>query len=102
MAFDPERLRRERETACAQREARRATEIDRQIDEPVPRYWGWVPDVPQPPMEEKGSAVGGGDAIIVDEATAMVVTADVAVVAGVVGASEESPAAARGEDEMRA
>ena len=53
-------------------------------------------------MEEKGSAVGGGDAIIVDEATAMVVTADVAVVAGVVGASEESPAAARGEADMRA
>ena len=97
MAFDPEPLRRERETASAQREARRATEIDRQIDEPVPRYWGWVPDVPQPPMEEKGPAVGGGDAIIVDEATAMVVTADVAVVAGVVGASEESAAAARGD-----
>ena len=53
-------------------------------------------------MEEKGPAVGGGDVIIVDEATAMVVTADVAVVSGVVGVSEESPAAARGEDNMRA
>ena len=76
MAFDPDRLRRERETACAQREARRATEIDRQIDQPVPHYWGWVPDVPQPPMEEKeekGPVVG--DVIIVDEVMVMVVTA---------------------------